>query len=195
MKVVICAAAAVALVSVSCSNQNKHGDRAEDWPGHWTRSNDPHTNITLSRHHSLQARVMKLQSSLLVSDGSGCWWWQRRVGGTINRTESCSSLLSRYLHYLPSIYYLDIYSCYGWTLGRSSSESSPLRRAGCWCIHEYEPHYRHPVPPSASWAHQWQWMTSVAECRAAAAPDLADQCTLGKNGPNDAFTGQAQCRQ
>ena len=71
-KVVICAAAAVALVSVSCSNQNKHGDRAEDWPGHWTRSNDPHTNITLSRHHSLQARVMKLQSSLLVSDGSGC---------------------------------------------------------------------------------------------------------------------------
>ena len=106
-KVVICAAAAVALVSVSCSNQNKHGDRAEDWPGHWTRSNDPHTNITLSRHHSLQSTVsvMKLQSSLLVSDGSGCWWWQRRVGGTINRTKSWC-LLSRYLHcldiYVPS---------------------------------------------------------------------------------------------
>ena len=29
-KVVICAAVAVARVSVSCSNQNKHGDRAED---------------------------------------------------------------------------------------------------------------------------------------------------------------------
>ena len=79
-KVVICAAVAVARVSVSCSNQNKHGDRAEDWPGTGHRATTLRTNITLARHYSLQSRVMKLQSSLLVRDGSGavmteaCWW-------------------------------------------------------------------------------------------------------------------------
>ena len=110
-KVVICAAVSVARVSVSCSNQNKHGDRAEDWPGTGHRATTLRTNITLARHYSLQSRVMKLQSSLLVRDGSGCCDDRGvLVGQSIGPSHAGVYCLDIYTIYY--LLYLDIYTIY-----------------------------------------------------------------------------------